>query len=119
MIVDSEAYLEHYGVKGMKWGVRKSTQTSAKKKYDAFFESAKNNPTKVHYVQDPGSGRIVAAKGKDWVAMHTGMDGKFTKWSANTVVRRASVAEARLDKRLNKRDAKRKAREAKRDSKGG
>lgn len=31
MIIDAEVYLEHYGVPGMKWGVRKTAGGSAKK----------------------------------------------------------------------------------------
>ena len=32
MILDETAYLEHYGVKGMKWGVRKNRPSSGKKR---------------------------------------------------------------------------------------
>lgn len=31
MIVDEEVYLEHFGVKGMRWGVRKNTDTKSTK----------------------------------------------------------------------------------------
>ena len=31
VIYDNDAYLEHHGVKGMKWGVRKSKQEARKR----------------------------------------------------------------------------------------
>lgn len=117
MIIDDAAYIEHYGVKGMKWGVRKSTQAASKKKFDSFFESASKNPNSVLYVST-GDGRVAASRGEDWVKMHSGDDGKFTKYATDTLVRRAAVAEARVDARLAKRDAKRAKRQEKRASKG-
>lgn len=43
-VIDSDAYLMHYGVKGMKWGVRKDRQSSsARRQYRESIRTAKAN----------------------------------------------------------------------------
>lgn len=46
MIIDEEVYLEHFGVKGMKWGVRNFRNTQKKRKLNKYGDKKAKPLTK-------------------------------------------------------------------------
>lgn len=107
MKIDTAVYMEHYGVKGQRWGVRKKRKAAINKINDEFWEKAKANPNEIFFAR--GKHKMAVLTGKQWVDKVSGKDGLLDKLLSDAIQTEA----VKLQYKANKRQARRNKREAK------
>lgn len=90
MIIDEETYLEHYGVKGMKWGIRRDRSGSREKR---LTKEQKTKLKKAAII----SGSLLVAAGTVYAGHTLAKNGKLplsktSSKSASTVGKKAAEA---------------------------
>lgn len=106
MIIDKEAYLEHYGVKGMKWGVRKAERGGVSRKVDrdARKDAEEFARAKMFYGQGAGNRRklinkSVEAKTKNNPDYKKAFDRHLAKQDMSTHASAAKKERLRTDRK--------------------
>ena len=134
MIIDEATFLEHYGTKGMKWGVRKSDSLKGKAlrqkrkenfnkavgKERAFIEKLISDPKHSQaYVilqKSAAYNSPIIRKGETWTQRYMGEKGKLLQITTNAYIQRTAEQRA-YQKEADLRKADRKQRRQER--KGG